>query len=666
MSVETHGLWKIAVAAPLPQLLTYASDFPLVPGLTVQVPLGRRVARGVVIEPDAATRDDLKIKSVSSLVEDSLTLSSQHIAWAQWISKYYHYPPGEVFSLFFPSLAKKGRATVAKDLFENHPVVEKNLSLNDEQQTVFSHIEKMDGFSAHLLWGVTGSGKTEVYIELIKKKLAAGQSAMILVPEIALTPQLVARFRSRLGDQIAVLHSDLTDRERTNQWWSLIEQKKRVLIGARSALFCPVPNLGLIVVDEEHESSYKQDETLRYNARDAAVMRAHFEKIPVLLGTATPSLETWKNVLDKKYHLHRLTQRASQMQMPEIEVIDLNTIKEEERRDSFLPFWLTTPLFKALEENYKRGFQSALFLNRRGIAQTVLCTSCGFIYKCPNCEISLTLHGKSHLVCHYCDYSHQMQRKCPDCHTGEIKALGLGTEQIQEEIKKLFPHANVFRVDRDEIDSRQRMEEFVGKMESGEVHFLVGTQMIAKGLDFEKLTLVGIVLADVGFHLPDFRASERSYQLLTQVSGRSGRHHKGRVIVQTYRPDHPSLRFAKNYDTEGFLKEELQERESLSYPPFFRLACLKISGLDEEETCSLAQHLGSFLRDFSAQQKLAVKVLGPAPAPLYRLRNRYRHQILVKSASLQSLNTLLQYATHMQPSLKKIKIQIDMDPYNLM
>lgn len=659
-------LWKVAVKAPLPHLLTYSSELALQPGQSVLVPLGKRSVPGVVVEQDTAPAStQFKIKAIVSVSEDLPPLSPQHVAWAQWIAKYYHHPPGEVFSLFFPPLPKKGRAAQPKDLFSTE-LQEKQISLNQEQIKVFNDIEPLRGFSAHLLWGVTGSGKTEVYIDLIKKKLAAGLGAMILVPEIALTPQLVARFRTRLGDQIAVLHSDLTDRERTNQWWSLLEEKKRVLIGARSALFCPIPRLGLIVVDEEHEASYKQDETLRYNARDAAVMRAHFEKIPVLLGTATPSLETWKNVLDKKYHLHQLTLRASKQEMPEIEVIDLSQLRDEERRESFLPFWLSTPLYKALEQNYQQGFQSALFLNRRGVAQTVLCNSCGFIYKCANCDISLTLHGQSHLVCHYCDYTQEMAAKCPDCHTGEIKPIGLGTEQIQDDIKKLFPHANVFRVDRDEIDSRERMEEFVTKMESGEIHFLIGTQMIAKGLDFERLTLVGIVLADVGFHIPDFRASERSYQLLTQVSGRSGRHHKGRVIVQTYRPDHPSLRFAKNYDTRGFLTEELQEREGLFYPPFYRLACLKISGIRERAVSDEVQQLCGALKDYVVQQKLDVRILGPAPAPLYRLRNRYRHQILLKSSSLSSLHEVLQYATHAQNGLKQLKVQVDMDPYNMM
>ncbi|MBY0385340.1 DEAD/DEAH box helicase family protein, partial [bacterium] len=288
--MSSTDLWQIAVAAPLPQLLTYSSSIPLQPGQTVRVPLGKRSAQGVVIARETSPRQDLKIKSISESLEAFPILSSQHVDWALWIAKYYHYPAGEVFSFFFPPLPQKSAKAKNKEFF-TEDLQEKQIHLNKEQADIVSLIEKIDGFSSHLLWGITGSGKTEVYIELIKKKLAQNQSAMILVPEIALTPQLVSRFRSRLGDQVAVLHSGLTDRERTNQWWDLIEKKKRVLIGARSALFCPMPDLGLIVVDEEHESSYKQDEKLRYNARDSAIVRAQMEKIPVLLGSATPSLE---------------------------------------------------------------------------------------------------------------------------------------------------------------------------------------------------------------------------------------------------------------------------------------------------------------------------------------------------------------------------------------
>ncbi len=657
-------LWKVAVKAPFPQLLTYSSDLPLVRGQKVLVPLGKRSADGVVIDREETAPTEFKLKSILSVEEEIPPLTPPQLQWALWISKYYHHSPGDVFSLFYPPLAKKGRSP-AKDLFTKS-VEEKKITLNAEQQQAVEAIDATKGFSTHLLWGVTGSGKTEVYIELIKRKLAEQQGSIVLVPEIALTPQLISRFREQLGDEMAVLHSDLTEREKTNQWWSVVDQKKRVLIGARSALFCPVPNLGLIIIDEEHEASYKQDESLRYHARDTAIVRAQYEKIPIVLGSATPSLETWKNVGDKKFHLHRLQQRAMTLHMPEIKIIDMTDSKHDLARESFLPSWLSTELYRELQINYQNGFQSALFLNRRGIAQTVFCQDCGFIYKCPNCDISLTLHGQSHLVCHYCDYSQELAKTCPECKVGAVKPLGLGTELVQEDLQKLFPLAKVLRVDRDEIDSRARLEEFIEQMEQGEVQFLVGTQMIAKGLDFEKLTLVGIVLADISFHIPDFRATERSYQLMTQVSGRSGRHHPGKVLIQTYKPDHPSLTYALTADTAGFLNQELIDRTELQYPPFARLACIKLSGNIQSKTDSLSHDLAQNLRGYITHKNLSVRLLGPAPAPLFKLRNRFRYQILLKSDSLPVLHEVLQYVSHLQSAYRELKVQIDMDPYNLM
>jgi len=659
--------WKIAVEAPIERLLTYSTDLELTPGESVVVPLGKREAFGVVIEPaNEEPASKFELKGILGLHPERPRLPFSLVSWALWIARYYHHPPGEVFALFFPPLKKTGRSA-PKDLFDVQ-ARETDLKLNHEQQVTADAISAGKGFAAHLLWGVTGSGKTEVYIDVIQRKLAEGKGAIVLVPEIALTPQLISRFRNRLGDTVAMLHSDLTDREKTNQWWAVAEKQKRVLIGARSALFCPMPDLGVIIVDEEHEASYKQDESLRYHARDTAVMRAHYEKVPIVLGSATPSLESWKNVQDKKYSLHLLRERAATLTMPEIIVVDLaEKTADGERPNAALPFWLSVPLYEALQSNYKNGLQSALFLNRRGIAQTVLCADCGFIYKCPNCEISLTLHGRSHLVCHYCQYAAEMASDCPDCKMGKIKPVGLGTELLEEDLKKIFPLARVARVDRDEIDSRQRMEDFVKRMENHDIDILVGTQMIAKGLDFEKLTLVGIVMADIAFNIPDFRAGERSFQLLTQVSGRSGRHQQGRVIIQTYRPDHPSVMFSQLHDTQNFMQTELDSRQELNYPPYARLACLKISGLHQNQVEQMANDLAASLRQYIEVKALKnLRLLGPAPAPLLKIRNRYRYQILLKAESNADLHELLQYAGHLEAQLKKVKLQVDVDPYNLM
>lgn len=656
--------WKIAVEAHIHRPLTYSSPLAnLQPGISVSVPLGNRTVSGVILDNDPAPSNDYPIKEIVEVSSERPALSSEQVSWAKWLSNYYHHPIGEVINLFFPPLSKKGRSA-PRNLFST-PDELQSVVLSEEQKAVYDSLKTEESFSTHLLWGVTGSGKTEIYIDLIRERLKKDEATIVLLPEIALTPQLVARFREKLGDTVAVIHSELTDRERTDQWWSMVDGQRKVVIGARSALFCPVPKLGLIVVDEEHESSFKQDEKLKYHARDAAIMRAQFENCPILLGTATPSLESWKNVVDGKFKLHKLLRRAKSEELPEIEVVDLT--KKPEFPNPILPFWLSEELFNALTENYQRGNQSALFLNRRGIAQTVLCSSCGFIYKCPNCEISLTLHGKSHLVCHYCDYSQTMSTTCPDCKDDKIKPLGMGTEQVEEDLKKLFPSARVLRVDRDEIDSRAKLDEFVEKMQNLEVDFLVGTQMIAKGLDFQKLTLVGIVLADIGFNIPDFRAGEKSFQLLTQVSGRSGRHEPGRVLIQTYRPDHPSLVHAMRYQTEEFLNQELVQRQELSYPPYTRMACLRLSGLDQKKVLSASREIAKTLRDIQQQQpQYQLHILGPAPAPLLKIRNKFRYQILLKSASFKDLHAFTQYVMNLEKKYSGVKILIDVDPHNLL
>lgn len=661
------NFWKVAVEAPLPKCFTYIGDGTYTPGDSVLVPFGKRNLSGVVVEAaEPSSQGSIDYKHILNVSEERPRLSSQILQWSLWIAKYYHHPIGEVLSLFFPPLKKKGRAE-PKNIFQQLNALE-TVKLNSDQRKIADVLLKENGFSSHLLWGVTGSGKTEVYIDVIQKKMALGQSAIVLVPEIALTPQLVMRFRKRLGEVVAVLHSGLTDRERTDQWWSVLNGEKKVVIGARSALFCPVPHLGVIVVDEEHDGSYKQEESFKYNARDAAVMRAHFEKVPIILGSATPSLESWQNTVDGKYQMHVLSQRASDMVLPSVELIDLTAEKERKKENgSTLPHWLSQSLYDALAENYKNGLQSALFINRRGIAQAVHCDSCGFIYNCPNCDISLTLHGKQHLVCHYCDYSQTLTKNCQDCKIGDPKPLGIGTEKVEEDLQQMFPSARIARVDRDEVDSRERMEEFVTRMENHDLDFVVGTQMIAKGLDFEKLTLVGVVLADVALSLPDFRASERAFQLLTQVSGRAGRHSEGRVIIQTYRMDHPSLIFSQQHDVRGFIEQELVQRRELFYPPFTKTACLRISSLREAEARDASFNLTEELRVYTEKEKFQhSQILGPAPAPLYRIRNRYRFQVLLKSSSSFELHRLLQLVTHLTQKERKIKVQIDVDPYSLM
>lgn len=674
-------LWRVAVDAPLPEALTYSFAHPLKRGQLVNVPLGRRKVKGLVLGPTDKV-PEFEIKSIDSIDEEYSPLPEPFMKWLEWLAQYYIHPIGQVVQSAFPPLKKTDKQRQSK----RPPVIPKlesdtNLNLTAEQSACFESISQHHNFSTHLLFGVTGSGKTEVYLRLLEKVLSEGKRGLVLVPEISLTPQLIQRFARRFGDKIAALHSQLTDRERTNQWWDIVEGRKSILIGARSALFCPIEDLGLIIVDEEHEPSFKQDEKLKYNGRDAAVMMGKMMNCPVVLGSATPSLETWKNAVDGKYHLHSLRHRVANRALPEIEVIDLRKQKDDSdeqkkiiEKYSHLPFWLSPKLYERMHEVLDRGDQAALFLNRRGIAQMVVCPACGHTRECPNCDISLTLHAHSHLICHYCDYHENFKTKCPDCKEGQLEAIGLGTELVETDLTRLFPGKIIARADRDEIQSRADLEDLVQKMETGEIDILVGTQMIAKGLDFPKLKLVGLVLADVGFNLPDFRATERSFQLITQMSGRAGRHVQegeapGMVIIQTFNAEHDSITFARNHDFEGFAKHELDIRGQLSYPPVGRLVSFRIQGTHlgkVEDTAGLLARRAHALKAQFPQYN-SIEILGPAEAPLSKLRGQFRFHLLIKTTQVAAANPFSRQLLGDHEWIPSgIKILIDIDPMSLL
>jgi primosomal protein N' (replication factor Y) len=675
---------QVAVNAPLTSPLTYSFNTDLASqahritrGASVQVPLGQRMAHGVVL---GFTEDapSFEIKPIDKILEERPVLSDAYLRWIEWLARYYLHPVGKVLASTFPPLKKQttARASKASPVV---PVLEQSdkMQLTIEQTTCLQQLLLHETFQASLLHGVTGSGKTEVYLQLLEKTLAAGKGALVLVPEISLTPQLIQRFAARFQDQIAVIHSHLTEREKTNQWWSVVNGEKRILIGARSALFCPMQDLGVIIVDEEHEPSFKQEEQLKYHARDAAVMLAKMHDCSIVLGSATPSLESWQNAKAGRYQYLQMTNRVNNRPMPTTTIVDLKKQKEflrsplRQENTNDRPFWLSEELHIALTENRKAGFQSALFLNRRGMAQMALCTSCGTSFECPNCAISLTLHGQRHLVCHYCDYSQQLAENCPHCQAPDIEKIGLGTELVEKDILRLFPEARVARADRDEISNRKDLEALIREMESGEIDILVGTQMIAKGLDFPRLTLVGLVLADVGFNLPDFRATERSFQLLTQVSGRAGRHRAdgGKVIVQTFNPEHPSLVYAVNNDYVGFAESELMERQDLGYPPAGRLVLFRLvaNQLEKVERLSLlvanrAEQLRASMNKYEQ-----VQILGPCPAPLAKIRNNYRYQLLLKCADSQALQSFCYQLLGDQKWVPSgTKVQADVDPVSML
>ncbi|MFN8943834.1 MAG: primosomal protein N' [Pseudobdellovibrionaceae bacterium] len=680
----------VATDSPIAKALTYKFSQPeiLDRGQSVIVPLGARKVRGIVLgsTKDAPKTEGFEFKAIDSIDLEYPKIPEKTLAWMEWVSSYYMHPIGQVCQLAFPPLSRatQARKSSRPNVVPNS-IMENPVDLTDEQEQIIKSVLKhktQETFSAHLIYGVTGSGKTEIYLRLIDDTLKRGQSALFLVPEIALTPQLVQRFVNRFGPKVAVLHSQLTDRERTNQWWEIISGDRKILIGARSALFCPVGDLGLIVVDEEHESSYKQDEKLKYHGRDCAIMLAKFHEIPVLLGSATPSLESWKNTVDNKFYLHRLTKRVHSQAMPQMTVVDM---KEEAQNTSGLPNWLSQTLHQKMNEVLGKKLQVALLLNRRGVAPVVMCKSCGFISKCPNCEISLTLHSANHLVCHYCDYNEKLPEKCSDCGEDKLEALGIGTEQVEDDLKQLYPDLRIARADRDEIQNRLEMEELVEKMEKHEIDILVGTQMIAKGLDFKDLFLVGFVLADVGFQLPDFRATERGFQLITQMSGRAGRHplpdgSLGEVVIQTYQPDHPSIVYALNFtqaeiqtdqgeQKDDFYSQELNSRQELGYPPFSRMICFRIQGPDlvcTQQTSLKLKHRAESLKQKKPQYE-SIQVLGPVAAPLAKLRGNHRYQMLVKAASGKTLNHFAQQVLGDQKWIRsKSKIIVDVDPQHLL
>ncbi len=677
---------KVAVDAPLLDPLTYLQnpEFTVSRGDIVNVTLGNRKIKGFVLSAFTKTQEDInkefgkeiKLKAVVSIDEDSIKLKDPYLTWLEWVADYYIHPIGQVIQLAFPPLGKQTKARASK-----RPPVIPNLApkpkpeLTPEQKKCVDGISLNNGFRTHLVHGVTGSGKTEIYLRLFEQCLEKKQKGLFLLPEISLTPQLVNRFVERFGDQVAVLHSQLTDRERTNQWWEIIHGEKSILIGARSALFCPVENIGLIVVDEEHETSFKQDEKLKYNGRDCAIMLAKHNACAVILGSATPSLESWKNAIENKYQLHSLVSRVEDRPLPDITIADMRLEKENMDRSIMTPFWLSKELFEKMKISLANKEQVALLLNRRGMAQVVFCQKCGYTADCPNCDISLTLHARHHLVCHYCDYHQNYEVKCPDCAEGELSPLGLGTERVEEDLKTLFPDKVIARADRDEITNRVEMEELINNMENGEIDILIGTQMIAKGLDFPRLKLVGLLLADVGFNLPDFRSSEKSFQLITQMSGRAGRHvtgdeSPGSVVIQAYNTEHESLMFAQKHDYVGFAAHELLNRSPLNYPPYQKMLSFRIQSMDQEKSQTTAKYIlarAQALKEKYPQFYSQIEVLGPAASPLARLKNQYRYHLILKGSKAVELNQLARQIISDEKWIpSQVKVLIDVDPMSLL
>jgi primosomal protein N' (replication factor Y) len=570
-------------------------------------------------------------------------------------------------------LEKKGAVEIFDEAVRRDPLAHasalpiEDFTLTSAQAAVLESIEQQvdqETYGAFLLHGVTGSGKTEIYIRAMRAALARGRSAMMLVPEIALTPVFSRRLRSHFGDQVAIFHSSLQRGERFDEWTRVRNGDARVVIGTRSAVFAPVQNLGLIVVDEEHESTYRQQESPYYNARDTAIMRAQKESATVVLGSATPSLESFHNARSGKYQMLKLPERIAARPMAPARIVDMRAVFVRHGK----PRVFSDELLDAIQQTHDRGEQSIILLNRRGYSSFILCRSCGETVQCPNCDVTLTYHRSERvIVCHYCNHRQAVPKVCPACSKKYIYYVGEGTEQIEEMLTQLFPALRVARIDRDTTARRRVFEQTLSDFSDGKIDMLVGTQMLAKGHDFPNVTLVGVVSVDAGLALPDFRSAERTFQLITQVAGRAGRGDRpGQVLIQTYHPYHYALRHACAQDYEGFYNEEIHYRENHSYPPFVALGSVLVHGPDlgrvRNDSLELRKQLDA------ANEQRRCRILGPAPAPLARLKGEHRFQLLLKSRSRRHLREVADAALKAvaENGVNLRSVNLEIDPVSIM
>jgi primosomal protein N' (replication factor Y) len=687
------------MSAEMLSLCAWIAEYYVAPlGVVIRSALPAVLASPVAPEPSRRTRRVVAIRDdLPSLLERDQTFARKPQQRAlfeliesiggrvpvEHLTEQHKFSPAVLRTLVKRELVTLAAETVSRDPFARRATPaarghEPSPAQRDALATLGSAGGK--GGDVFLLHGITGSGKTLVYLELLKRLvLRDGKTAIVLVPEIALTPQTVDRFRAEFGDAVAVLHSALGDGERYDEWLALREGRKRIAVGARSAIFAPLANLGAIVVDEEHESSYKQGETPRYHAREVAIVRARREGAIVVLGSATPSLESWANAARGAYTLITLPERVGGGRLPDVRVVDRReaaraaAVRPAAERDAadWLRLVLSEDLEHALSNRLAKKEQSILLLNRRGYAAFVQCETCGFVATCPNCSISLTYHRTPEgLVCHYCRHTEQLPRNCPRCSGPVLRQRGLGTQQVERLLADRFPSANIARMDVDTTSGKWAHAEILDRVGSGEVDVLLGTQMIAKGLDFPNVTLVGVVDADVGINLPDFRASERCFQLLSQVAGRAGRGPLGgEVLIQTRVPNHHAVVCAVNHDYAGFVKEELTARESPAYPPTIRLANVVFSGTTESDTARLAASAVAWLEALSSKRSIhGLTIIGPAPCPIERIKNRWRWHALLKSERATELTKVGRYFMERfkVPKRADLRVTLDRDPVALL
>lgn len=678
MQSSTTHIVSVAIPRPLDGLFTYRVPNEMLPqvkvGSWVKVPFGRAMTHGYVVEaPRSSTEVPAgfsldTLKKIQEVGEQGVIVPDDVLALCKWAAEYYRSPLGEVLNCAVPaaSLGLRNAKREARPM-KKLELTAKTHVLTAHQEAALAELEKHRkqalpdgklGPRVSMLHGVTGSGKTELYLELARRTLSEGKSVILMVPEIALTPQLHSRFEEGLGTQVAMWHSALSDGKRRDIGAALRSGELRVVVGARSAVFAPVQDLGLIVVDEEHDTTYKQEDRVRYHARDLAVVRSKITGAFVVLGSATPCLETRERAREGRYDTARLTERVAIGGMPKIEIVDLTS----EGRIEGVQAPLAQKTIDAIRETVAAGQQVMVFLNRRGFAAFLLCEDCGEVSGCPNCSISLTVHKRmAHLKCHVCGHQERIPDQCGKCMGSTLNAMGAGTESLEDELPKLIPEVRTLRLDRDQVTSATRLDQILRDFREGKADVLLGTQMLVKGHDFPGVTLVVVILADALFRWPDFRAPERAYQILTQVSGRAGRGDQpGRVLIQAFDADHQVLKVVLGEESEDdFLAQECELRKALGYPPFGRLARIRFESESKEEGQRRAMTIAKALAPLQAERK--IDVLGPSEAFMERVKGVYRWDVLVKSPEVNGLQRALLRAKEVCQG-QRWPFLVDVDP----
>lgn len=655
----------VVLNIPLGGSFTYKANCPVEVGFRAEVYFGSRKKKmtGFIIKvheegykPDY---DESKIKEIIRLVDKEPIFNQDQVQLAKWISAYYLCSEGEALSAMIPS-GKRG--TEFSLGFEDDSSSYKPHTLSEEQEKAANDIIKIeDNKLFHYLFGQTGSGKTEVFLTAAEKVLEKGKGVIYLVPEISLTHQVIETVSARFGKTVAVLHSGLTASQKLTEWKRILKKEARVVIGARSAIFAPVPDLGLIIIDEEHDSSYKSGNSPRYHGRQVAMKRCMDLHIPLVMGSATPSVEAYELMNRGTLVKHTLSKRLSGGKPPAIEIVNLGKPETKKVSNS-----ISEKLYQEILQAKNEGRQSILFLNRRGFTHFFKCNTCGEDLKCKNCSVSLTYHkSENRLKCHYCGWSVYPPKSCPKCNSLDVGYSGFGTEFIEEEVRSLFPDFTIDRIDTDNLTDKKALQEKISDFKAGKIDILLGTQMVAKGLNFPGLKLVGVISADTGLTLPDFRASERTFSLITQVAGRAGRYFPdGKVIVQSFNPYHPAISCACKNDIEGFYKSEIENRKILYFPPFSRMIRIVFRSANEMASKISAESFGKHLETYN--QNGDFEILGPSECALKKIALNYRYQILLRGDSITTLQKIVSMVMYNYKTAANVYIEIDIDPTNLL